>query len=313
MAYHPDDRQTAGTAAFCPGGIFALHFNNPDSFRVRKHDMAKAANRERQPMKRQYAQEKVSIIMPTYNCGRYIGEAVRSVQAQTYDNWELWIVDDCSTDGTAQAVRPFLEDPGVHYHCMEANEGPAQARNLALRRADGRYVAFLDSDDLWYPDKLEKQIAFMQSRLAEGCRFSCTAYIRIDEQGNSLHRTLIPPAKTGYWKLFFLSNPIGKSTVLFDRDYFGLVQAPLVRKRNDFGLWLEMLRQGDVCYGMEETLMKCRVREGSVSHNKFGLIRHQWHLYRHVEKMSLPLCAIGMACWAFVKGTGVGLTIRRSE
>ena len=255
--------------------------------------------------------EKVSVIMPTYNCGKYIAAAIRSVQAQTYDNWELWVVDDCSTDETAQILEPFLEDTRIHYHCMDENGGPAPARNYGLCRAEGRYIAFLDSDDLWYPEKLEKQLAFMQR--TSGCCFSCTAYGKMDEQGNSLHRVMVPPAKAGYWKMFFLSDPIGNSTVVYDRNYFGLVQAPLVRKRNDYGLWLQMLRDGAVCYGMEDTLMQCRIREGSVSYNKIKLVRHQWYLYRHVEKLNLPLCVIGILCWAFVKGTGIGLDIRRCE
>ena len=255
--------------------------------------------------------EKVSVIMPTYNCGKYIAEAIQSVQAQTYDNWELWIVDDCSTDETQMVVKPFLEDDRIHYYCMEENCGPAPARNYALCQARGRYVAFLDSDDLWYPEKLEKQISFMQR--TDGCRFSCTAYAKMDEQGNSLHRVMIPPTITGYWKMYFLSNPIGNSTVIYDRSYFGLVQAPLVQKRNDYGLWLQILRGGAVCYGMEDTLMRCRIRKGSVSYDKIKLIRHQWHLYRNVEKLSLPLCAIGIVCWAFVKGTGIGLNIRKCE
>lgn len=255
----------------------------------------------------------VSIIMPTYNCGKFIAEAIQSVQAQTYENWELWVIDDCSTDETEGIVQSFMRDKRIHYHCMEENGGPAPARNYGLRRASGRYIAFLDSDDLWHPQKLEKQLAFMRRMQAEGCRFSCTAYAKMDDRGCCLNRVVVPPEKTGYWKMFFLSNPIGNSSVIFDREYFGLVQAPLIPKRNDYGLWLRMLRGGSVCFGMKETLMKYRIREGSVTHDKFKMIRHHWHLYRNVEKLSLPLCIIGMACWAFVKGSGIGRKRQKTE
>lgn len=257
--------------------------------------------------------EKVSIIMPTYNCGKYIAEAVASVVNQTYGNWELWIVDDCSTDDTKQVLLDFLKDSRIRYHCLEQKGGPAAARNYALQRVDGEYVAFLDSDDLWHPEKLEKQLEFMKSRKDENCWFSCSAYSKIDSAGNSLHKILIPPAKAGYWKLFFLSDPIGNSTVMYERKYFPTARAPLIPKRNDYGLWLQMLRTGAVCFGMEESLMKCRIRQDSISYHKLRLYRHQWNLYRNVEKMNLPLCVLGLLCWAVVKGTGLGLNIKKPE
>ena len=257
--------------------------------------------------------EKVSVIMPTYNCSAYIADAVQSVRKQSYTNWELWIVDDCSIDETARVLKPFLHDSRIHYFCLSKNGGPAAARNYGLRQASGRYIAFLDSDDVWHPQKLERQVAFMNEMQPEGCHFCCTAYSKITENGKSLHYALVPPKKTGYWKMFLLSDPIGNSTVMYDYVFFGCVQAPLIPKRNDYALWLQMLRGGAICFGMEDTLTRYRVREGSVSYQKTSLIRHQWNLYRNIEKMSLFLSVFGILSWIFVKITKIGCKIRKNK
>lgn len=253
--------------------------------------------------------KKVSVVMPTYNCGEFIAESICSVQAQTYENWELWITDDHSTDHTASVVEPFLKDPRIHYIYLQENGGPAKARNEALRLAKGDYIAFLDSDDIWSPDKLERQLKFMQEK---ECFFSCTGYRKMDEDGRSLDTAILPHAKAGYWKTFFLSNPIGNSTVIYDRCHFGERQVPLIRKRNDFALWLQILRDGDACYGLEDVLMDYRVRKQSVSSNKLGLAKYHWELYRQVEKRGLIVSALGVLMWAFVKGTGFGLRVCKS-
>ena len=255
-------------------------------------------------------QEKVSVIMPTYNCAEYIAESIRSVQAQTYENWELLIVDDVSTDDTAQAVAPFLSDERIRFICLAENGGPAAARNEALRQARGAYIAFLDSDDLWMPDKLERQIAFMEEN---GYFFSCTGYRKMDEAGKPLGIAVLPHTSTGYWKTYFLSNPIGNSTAMYDRRHFGDVQVPMIRKRNDFALWLQLLRDGDRCYGMEDELMVYRVRKNSISTQKIQLVKYHWELYRHIEKMSLLVSFLGILGWAVVKGTGLGLHIRKDR
>ena len=252
--------------------------------------------------------KKVSVVMPTYNCGRYIADSIRSIQAQTYENWELWIVDDHSTDNTSSEVAPFLKDSRIHYIYLQENGGPAKARNEALRRAQGDYIAFLDSDDIWYPEKLELQLAFMAEKK---CFFSCTGYRKMNESGQSLNTAILPHPCVGYWKTYFLSDPIGNSTVIYDRRYFGDRQVPLIRKRNDFALWLQLLRDGACCYGMDDILMDYRVRKQSVSSNKLGLIKYHWELYRHIEKRSLVVSILGVFTWAFVKGTGFGLRIRK--
>lgn len=257
--------------------------------------------------------EKVSVIMPTYNCAEYIGDAISSVQAQSYENWELFVIDDLSTDETKLVVAPFLDDHRIHYHCLSQKGGPAAARNWGLRQVKGEYVAFLDSDDLWLPDKLEKQISFMKSQVDKQCYFCCTAYEKMDILGNDLGIVILPPTKADYWKVFRCSNPLSNSTVLYDRRYFGDVQVPLITKRNDFALWLQMLRNGAVAFGMDDITMRYRVRKDSLSHKRIGLGYYHWQLYRHIEKMNLVLCIYGMLCWAFVKGTGIGLRIQKKR
>lgn len=247
----------------------------------------------------------VSIIMPTYNCAGLIAESIESVLAQTHREWELLIVDDCSTDNTKQVVQPYLDRyPEISYECLTENGGPAAARNAALRRAKGRYIAFLDSDDLWVPEKLEKQIAFMQQ---SGEVFTCTAYDQMDEQGRSLHVRCIPPLQTDYRTCLRLSNPIGNLTVMYDQQALGRYQVPPIRKRNDFALWLRILHDTPCCAGMQESLAFYRIRENSVSTHKLQQARYHWQLYYQIEHLGLLKSAWAMLCWAWVKGTGLGL------
>ena len=248
----------------------------------------------------------VSVIMPTYNCGNYIAASIDSVIAQTFTDWEIEIADDCSTDNTVEILRPYLEKyPNIHYSRLPQNGGPAAARNEAIRRASGKYCAFLDSDDLWTPDKLEKQIAFMEKT---GAKFSCTAYRQIDANGNDLHTVMIPPNKTTYQKCIRLSNPIGSLTAMYDQDALGKFEVPSIRKRNDFALWLQVLKRTRYCYGMEDVLaVYRRGRNMSVSSNKLAQAKYHWQLYHEIEGHDAARSMYELGCWAFVKGTGIGL------
>lgn len=253
----------------------------------------------------------VSVIMPTYNSGRYIGQAVQSVLDQTLTDWELWIVDDCGTDNTREILQPHLAHcPQICYIRLNKNEGPAAARNAALRRAGGRYIAFLDSDDIWLPDKLEKQLAFMHQT---GAPFSCTAYERMNENGESLRTACYPPPKTDYNRMLRLSNPIGNSTVIYDQETLCRYEVPPIKKRNDFALWLKILHDTPFCAGMPETLARYRVREGSVSGKKLAQARFHWQLYRQIEGLNALKSCWYMLCWATVKGTGIGLDRRKTQ
>ena len=247
----------------------------------------------------------VSVIMPTYNCGKYIADSIQSVISQTVIDWELQIVDDCSTDDTRDVVeRLAAQEKRIHYSCLAQNGGPAVARTEALRRASGKYIAFLDSDDLWTPDKLEKQIAFMERT---GATFSATAYDQFDESGTPLPTVCLPPHKTTYRKMLLLSNPIGNSTVMYDQSVLGKFEVPPIRKRNDFALWLKILRTTPYCMGMDDILTHYRVRTNSVSSNKLAQAKYHWQLYREIEGLGILKSLFYVGCWALVKGTGLGL------
>lgn len=254
----------------------------------------------------------VSVIMPTYNCGSYIAKSIESVIAQTITDWEIQIVDDCSKDDTSEVLQPYLDKyPNIHYYRLSQNGGPAVARTEAIKRAAGKYCAFLDSDDLWMPDKLEKQIEFMKR---SGATFSCTAYQQMDVNGELLQTIVVPPKKTDYKKCIRLSNPIGNLTVMYDQEVLGKFEVPLIRKRNDFALWLQILKKAQYCYGMDDVLGTYRVgREGSVSHKKLAQVKYHWQLYHDIEKHNVIRSAYEVGCWAFVKGTGIGLDRRKKQ
>lgn len=247
----------------------------------------------------------VSIIMPTYNCSKYIVDSINSVIAQTFTEWEIQIVDDCSTDNTYEVLAPFLDNhTNIHYYRLQKNSGPQVARTEAIKRAQGKYIAFFDSDDLWYPEKLAKQISFMEKN---NILFSSTAYEWIDEKGEKLHVALYPPKKCDYWKMLRLSNPIGNTTVMYNQEKLGKYEIPNIKKRNDFALWLKILKDCDYCYGIQEVLAQYRVRKNSVSSNKFKQIKYHWQLYYRIEKLGLLRSAWYLLCWAWTKGTGFGL------
>lgn len=240
----------------------------------------------------------VSIITPTYNCGKFIAETIESIQAQTYSNWELIIVDDCSTDDTKIVVGRFAEkDKRIKYQCLDVNSGAAVARTKAMEFAQGEYMAFCDSDDLWMPQKLEQQLAFMQSN---NYAFSCTAYEQIDEHGKFLNRVIKTIEKTDYNRLL-LDCPVGNSTVMYNVGKMGKFQVPNIRKRNDDALWLQMLKKEKYIWGMPEVLMRYRIRTDSVSSNKLQLIKFHWVLYREIEHLSILRSMFHIFWWCFLK------------
>lgn len=244
--------------------------------------------------------------MPTYNCGKYIAESIDSVICQTITDWEIQIVDDCSTDNTYEVIKPYLEKyPNIHYYCLPQNGGPAVARAEAINRATGKYVAFLDSDDVWYQEKLEKQIKFMEKT---GATFSCTGYACMDGNGNPLHYAMLPPKKIDYQTCIRLSNPIGNLTAMYDQEALGKFKVPVIRKRNDFALWLQILKKTECCYGMDTVLATYRTgRKGSVSSNKLKQMKYHWRLYHNIENHGVLRSVYEVSCWLFVKGTGIGL------
>lgn len=233
--------------------------------------------------------ELVSIIMPSYNTGRFIRETIESVLAQTYTNWELIIVDDCSTDDTDEVVKEFLEDERIHYLKNDKNSGAAVSRNRALREAKGKWIAFLDSDDLWLPEKLEKQISFME---ANGYHFSYTNYSEIDENSNTLGRTVTGPkkiTKTGMYNYCWM----GCLTVMYNADIVGLIQIEDIKKNNDYAMWLKACHKA-TCYLLNEDLAKYRKRSGSISnHSYIALIKWHYRLFYEAEKKN------ALVSWVF--------------
>lgn len=182
----------------------------------------------------------VSVITPTYNCAKFIGETIESVQAQTYQQWEMIIVDDCSTDNTKEIVDKYIkEDSRIKYFCLKNNSGAAVARTKAMELANGEYMAFLDSDDIWTEEKLKKQLAFMKKH---DVAFSCTAYEQIDENGKLLNKIIKTVPKADYNRVL-LDCPVGNSTVMYNVEKMGKFEVPNIRKRNDDALWLRMLKK----------------------------------------------------------------------
>ena len=221
----------------------------------------------------------VSIIMPSYNTEKYIAESINSVIAQTYTNWELIIVDDCSTDGTDDAVSSFLSDSRIKYLKNEKNSGAAISRNKALREATGKYVAFLDSDDLWHPEKLERQVAFMEKN---GYKFTYTDY-KIQLNGEWLPYIYTGPKRVNERKMkdYCYFSTI---TVMYDREAVGLVQIESVKKNNDYAMWLKIIKKAP-CYRMPECLSYYIKHDGSISSgSKLKLIKHHYIMWRVAEK-----------------------------
>lgn len=232
----------------------------------------------------------VSIIMPSYNTARFLTETVRSVLAQTYQNWELIIVDDCSTDDT-DAVAAEFPDPRIRFLKNEKNSGAAVSRNYALREAKGRWIAFLDSDDLWKPEKLERQIRFM---VENHCHFSYTNYQEIGEDSKPLGVSVSGPRKITKAGMYAYCWP-GCLTVMYDADVIGLVQIEDIKKNNDYAMWLQAIHKAD-CYLLDEELAFYRKRSGSISNQSYiALIKWHYALFRKALGESAVLSCVHTA------------------
>lgn len=225
----------------------------------------------------------VSIITPSYNTANYIGETIRSVQAQTYQNWEMIIVDDCSTDDTDEVVRPFLTDTRIRYLKNEKNSGAAVSRNRAIREAKGRWIGFLDSDDLWDSTKLEEQIAFMEQG---NYHFSYTNYEEIDEEGLLLGVRVTGPKRISKRGMYHYCYP-GCLTVIYDAEYVGLVQIKDIKKNNDYAMWLQICQKAE-CWLLNEYLGQYRKRSGSISrHGIKTMIGWHYKLWNEAVGMGM--------------------------
>lgn len=235
----------------------------------------------------------VSIITPSWNVESLIGETIESVQTQTHADWELLIADDCSTDNTAAVIEGYAaQDPRIKLIRQARNGGPALARQAAIERAQGRFLAFLDSDDLWLPTKLERQLGFAQQRRAA---LSFTAFRRINENGTVTGR-LIPVPDTLNYDQLLKNTSIATLTALVDREIAGNI-AMKNEPYDDFCLWLSILKPGHVAHGLDEDLARYRVRGFSVSSRPLRSAGWVWHIYRNVERLSPVKSAWCFANW----------------
>ena len=235
----------------------------------------------------------VSVIMPSWNTDKFIAESIRCVQNQTYRDWELIIVDDCSTDGTDEIVSGFSDDGRIRYFKNEKNLGAALSRNRAMREARGEWIAFLDSDDLWTADKLEKQIRFMKEN---GYSLSYTEYEKIDEEGRPLGICVSGPDVVNRRKMYNYDY-IGQLTMMYSAKEFGLIQIKDIKKNNDYAIRLQLYKKPDTkAYLLKENLAEYRVRKKSISHDKISKkLRSHYDLFHMCDEKSAP-AAFFCAC-----------------
>ncbi|THD32809.1 glycosyltransferase family 2 protein [uncultured Flavobacterium sp.] len=234
----------------------------------------------------------VSIITPSFNSEKFISDTIQSVQNQTYQNWEMIIVDDGSTDETVSIIQEFLHDNRIQLHQLDKNSGTGIARNTAISLAKGRYIAFLDSDDLWKPEKLQKQVEFMTSKNQP---FTFSYYECIDEEGKPLGKIIQAPKILTNRQLFW-SNWVGNLTGIYDVNFFGKIAISSARKRQDWMMWLNILKKIKTAEPVPESLAIYRIRENSISASKTVLLRHNYKVYRDFHHKSIigsVICMIG--------------------
>lgn len=240
----------------------------------------------------------ISIIVPVYNAENFIVETMDSVLVQTYHNWELLLVEDCSSDNTVTLIQQYMEktgDPRIRLIRQPSNMGAARARNRGLREANGRYISYLDADDLWEPEKLEKELAFMKEKDAV---FAFTGYEFADETGKGMGKVVHVPEKLTY-KQALSNTTIFTTTVMFDLEKLPREQLEMpVMKSEDTALWFRVLRSGVTAYGLDENLVKYRRAGKSLSSNKLEAIRRIWNLYRRAEGMNIVSSAWHFCFWA---------------
>ncbi|MBX2828726.1 MAG: glycosyltransferase [Flavobacteriaceae bacterium] len=234
----------------------------------------------------------VSIITPSYNAEAFITQNIESVLAQSYENWEHIIVDDASSDKTAVLIQSYAgKDDRIRWVVNPENRGAAYSRNLATEMAKGDYIAFLDSDDWWHPQKLESQIQFMNEH---NLAVSFTSYLHMDESGAPLNKRIKALPLLPYKKQH-ANNYIGNLTGIYKCAEVGKIMAPPIRKRQDWAVWLEAIKKGGrPAMGLQEDLAYYRVRKGSISSNKWKLVKHNYQFYRKYLQYSSIKSALCM-------------------
>lgn len=227
----------------------------------------------------------VSIITPVYNADKYIENTINSVRSQTYNYFEMILVDDCSSDQSKNIIEKIRkEDDRIKYILLENNSGAAVARNTGINAAKGRYIAFLDSDDVWKNNKLEYQLNYMKKN---NYAFTYTAFETITEDGDTLQSLVSVPSSLSYNQLL-KNTAIACSTVIIDREITGNFNMPLVRKGQDTATWLQLLRENiDKSHGINKVLSSYRKVKGSISDDKASALKRTWNTYRNIEKLPI--------------------------
>lgn len=240
----------------------------------------------------------VSIIMPAYNAEKFIANSIQSVQNQTHIDFEIIIVDDCSTDATVSIIQDFVRDDSrIKLVCLAKNSGTGVARNVALQQITGQFVAFLDADDLWTPNKLSVQLTFMKTHQLA---FTFCFYECIDEAGLSLHKTIKSPKELTYRQLFFC-NYIGNLTAIYERRFFENIKVSSIRKRQDWMLWLFILKNIKTAKPVPQSLAFYRIRENSLSASKINLLQHNFNVYRLFHQYNLLFSGVCMLGFLFTQ------------
>jgi glycosyltransferase involved in cell wall biosynthesis len=238
----------------------------------------------------------VSIITPSYNSANYIAETIQSVQNQTYTNWEMIIVDDCSSDNTEQVIHEIQQtDSRIHFFKLDQNSGSGVARNKGIESASGDYMTFIDSDDIWFPGFIEKSI---ETIINTKTPFVYSSYKRSNEDLEFVYSDFIVPQKVTYTDIL-KSNSISCLTAFVDIKTLGKKFMPKIRKRQDMGLWLQYLKEIPFAYGIKEPQAIYRIRENSLSRKKSDLLKYQWEFYREVEKLSVFQSVYYMFQWMY--------------
>ena len=238
----------------------------------------------------------VSIITPAYNSAKFIAETIQSVQNQTHQIWEMLIVDDGSSDATEAIVQSFLDkDKRIKFYKLALNSGPAVARNTAIEKASGDFMTFIDADDIWFPTFIENSIKTIQETKIP---FVFSSYKRSNEHMEFVYSDFIVPQKVSYSDIL-KSNSISCLTAFVDVKTVGKKYMPLIRKRQDMGLWLNYLKVIPFAYGIQETQAIYRIRQNSLSRKKSDLIKYQWQFYREVEKLHIFQASYYMMHWMY--------------
>ncbi|WP_241908319.1 glycosyltransferase family 2 protein [Vibrio breoganii] len=241
----------------------------------------------------------ISIITATFNSAKEIEDTYQSICNQTFTDWEWLVTDDFSSDSTVEILKKIEEkDSRVKVYSSHFNSGAAVARNNSISRAQGKYIAFLDSDDIWVPDKLYFQYNYMEDT---DCNFSFTAYELINETGESLGKSVdtLQTMPLTYGDMLRKKATLGCSTVMLRREGVPDLEMPLIRTGQDYALWLKILKSGEKAFPINQVLTKYRILPNSISRNKFKKAKRQWQIYRQLERLSLFDTVISFCFYAY--------------